>query len=143
MAIFDKFRNYFDYASSFTVYIDNNTLTYVLTTAKLNATGYRWVAELADFKFNIRYRPGQSNGDADALARLPAEFVSYMADCTEEVPMSNIDATIDGIEALKDGNAIWISALTHDDDVMELDQQFLFYPYGFHQTSPKAGWDNR
>uniref|UniRef100_A0AAV2JYX0 Uncharacterized protein n=1 Tax=Knipowitschia caucasica TaxID=637954 RepID=A0AAV2JYX0_KNICA len=27
------------------------------TVAKLNATGYRWVGELADFNFTIRYRP--------------------------------------------------------------------------------------
>jgi hypothetical protein len=38
---------------------DNNPLTYVLSTAKLNATGLRWVGELAEFNFTIRYRPGK------------------------------------------------------------------------------------
>ena len=32
----------------FDVYTDNNPLTYVLTTAKLDAMGHRWVAGLAN-----------------------------------------------------------------------------------------------
>ena len=53
-AVTEKFRDYLYYAPHFTVYTDNNPLTYVLSSAKLNATGHRWVAELADFRFTIR-----------------------------------------------------------------------------------------
>lgn len=42
-AICDKFRDYLYYAPTFTVYTDNNPLTYVLSTARLNAVGHRWV----------------------------------------------------------------------------------------------------
>ena len=66
-AITDRFKDYLSYAPHFTVYTDNNPLTYVLTTAKLNAVGIRWVNELADFNFTIKYRPGRENIDADAL----------------------------------------------------------------------------
>ncbi len=59
-AICDKFRDYLYYAPTFTVYTDNNPLTYVLSTARLNAVGQRWVGELADFHFDIRYRPGKA-----------------------------------------------------------------------------------
>lgn len=52
-AICDKFRDYLYYAPTFTVYTDNNPLTYILTTARLNAAGHRWVGELADFHFDI------------------------------------------------------------------------------------------
>ena len=45
-------------------------MTYVLTSAKLDACGQRWVAELANYNFTIRYRCGQSNVEADALSRL-------------------------------------------------------------------------
>ena len=38
------------------VYTDNNPLTYVVTSAKLNTTGLRCVGELADFNSQIRYR---------------------------------------------------------------------------------------
>ena len=40
-AICDQFRDYLYYACSFKVYTDNNPLSYVLSSAKLNATGLR------------------------------------------------------------------------------------------------------
>lgn len=69
-AVTEKFQDYL-YGKKFTVVTDNNPLTYVLTSAKLDATGHRWVAALAAFDFEIRYRPGRNNADADSLSRLP------------------------------------------------------------------------
>ena len=37
------------YDGEFEVYTDNNPLTYILTTVKLDATGQRWVASLANY----------------------------------------------------------------------------------------------
>ena len=59
------------YGGRFEVFTDNNPLTYVLTTAKLDATGQRWVANLANYTFSIKYKSGKSNVDADALSRNP------------------------------------------------------------------------
>ena len=56
-SITEKFSDYLKYGPQFTIYTDNNPLTYVLTTAKLNAVGLRWIAELSDFNFVIKYRP--------------------------------------------------------------------------------------
>lgn len=39
----EKFRDYLYYARHFTIYTDNNPLTYVMRSAKLNAVGHRWV----------------------------------------------------------------------------------------------------
>lgn len=69
-AVVDKFHDYL-YGAQFTVRTDNNPLTYVLTTAKLNATGHRWLSALATYNFTLQYRPGSSNIDADALSRNP------------------------------------------------------------------------
>ena len=69
-AVTEKFHDYL-YNKKFTVITDNNPLTYVLTSAKLDATGHRWVAALAAFDFDIRYRPGRNAADADQLSRLP------------------------------------------------------------------------
>ena len=66
-AITDKFHEYL-YGSQFQVYTDNNPLTYVLTTAKLDATGHRWVAALSNYTFSILYKPGKGHKDADALS---------------------------------------------------------------------------
>ena len=51
----DKRHDYL-YEVKFTVWTDNNPLTYVLTTAKLNGTGHRWLAALATYEFDIKYR---------------------------------------------------------------------------------------
>ena len=83
-AVCDKFRDYLYYAPSFVVYTDNNPLTYVMSSAKLNATGQRWVAELADFNFTVKYRPGSSNADADTLSRIPLDMEKYMTVCSKE-----------------------------------------------------------
>ena len=68
-AVTDKFHDYL-YGNKFTVFTDNNPLTYVLTTAKLDAMGHRWVASLSSYEFDIVYRSGASNRDADALSRI-------------------------------------------------------------------------
>ena len=49
-AITDRFHEYL-YGGQFNVYTDNNPLTYILTSAKLDATGQRWVASLANYDF--------------------------------------------------------------------------------------------
>ena len=69
-AVTERFHEYL-YGGNFEVFTDNNPLTYVLTTAKLDATGQRWIANLANYNFKIFYRSGRSNIDADALSRIP------------------------------------------------------------------------
>ena len=69
-SVCDRFHEYL-YGGKFEVFTDNNSLTYILTTAKLDATGQRWVANLANYTFSIKYKSGKSNVDADALSRNP------------------------------------------------------------------------
>ena len=69
-AITDRFHEYL-YGGEFEVFMDNNPLTYILTSAKLDATGQRWVAVLGLYDFQIHYRSGKKNVNADALSRIP------------------------------------------------------------------------
>ena len=124
-AVTDQFRDYLYYAPEFTVFTDNNPLTYVLTTAKLNATGLRWIGELSDFKFNIKYRPGSSNTDADSLSRLPGCFEQYMAACTQTVSQEELGATITVIGAQDKGDVTWISSITTDYNLLQEHETFL------------------
>ncbi len=68
-AVTEKFHDYL-YGAKFHVKTDNNPLTYIQTTAKLDATGQRWAAALANYEFTITYRSGKSNIEADALSRI-------------------------------------------------------------------------
>ena len=70
--VMEKFNDYF-YGSQFTVVTDSNPLTYILTSAKLDATSYRWLAALSTYSFKLKYRAGKRNLDADGLSRRPHE----------------------------------------------------------------------
>ncbi|KAI5613075.1 hypothetical protein C0J50_11435 [Silurus asotus] len=110
-AVCEKFRDYLFYAPHFTIFTDNNPLTYVMSTAKLNAVGHQWVGELADFRFDIKHRPGKANIDADTLSRLPLDMGKYVAECTEDLPLEVIRAIWDGTHAARKKDVAWIAAL--------------------------------
>ena len=68
-AIIEQFHEYL-YGNTFDVYTDNNPLTYVSTTAKLDAMGHRLLASLANYNFHLHYPSGRSNVEADALSQI-------------------------------------------------------------------------
>jgi transposase InsO family protein len=80
-SVTEKFHDYL-YGTIFEVVTDNNPLTYVNTSAKLDATGQRWMAALSNYNFTISYRKGKQNTDADGLSRIPQQ------------PESNSDAAV-------------------------------------------------
>lgn len=70
-AVTEKFSDYL-YGSL----TDSNPLTYILSTAKMDLMSYRWLAALYTFNFNLHYRAGKLNSDADGLSRRPYGEVS-------------------------------------------------------------------
>ena len=50
--------------------MDNNPLTYILITAKLDTASHPRVASLANYNFQLHYPAGKANIDADALLRV-------------------------------------------------------------------------
>ena len=72
-AVTKQFHHYLYGASSFVVTTDHNPFTYVQTTAKLDAVGHRWIADLSGYNFVVNYKAGKLNCDADALSRRPIE----------------------------------------------------------------------
>jgi RNase H-like domain found in reverse transcriptase/Reverse transcriptase (RNA-dependent DNA polymerase)/Integrase zinc binding domain/Chromo (CHRromatin Organisation MOdifier) domain/Domain of unknown function (DUF4939)/Retroviral aspartyl protease/Integrase core domain len=52
-----------------TVYTDHRNLQYFSSSQKLNRRQVRWSLFLADFNFNLVYRPGLEGGKPDALSR--------------------------------------------------------------------------
>ena len=94
LAITDRFHDYLYGGNTFDVYTDNNPLTYVLSTAKLDACSHRWVARLANYNFNIHYRSGITNVDADALSHI------QWPDILSDPDMVDFDETI-GTQSIK------------------------------------------
>ncbi|KAJ8023271.1 hypothetical protein HOLleu_35637 [Holothuria leucospilota] len=76
-AVCNKFKDYLYHAKNTLVYTDNNPLTYIFTSAKLDAVGQRWLADLTNYDLSIQYRSGKTNVESDALSRRPYDDVDY------------------------------------------------------------------
>ena len=93
--ITDQFHEYL-YGNTFDIYTDNNPLTYVITTAKLDALGHRWIAGLANF--HIHYRSGKSNVEADALSQIEWEKCNEIETIQSDSIQAIVTAVINGHE---------------------------------------------
>ena len=56
--------------NQFVVRTDNNLLTYIFSSANLDAAGQWWVACLASYNFSLEYQRGKDNTVADFLSRM-------------------------------------------------------------------------
>ena len=81
-AVTERFSDYLSY-TPFTVFIDNNPLTYMMKAAKLNATGLYGVAEFSNYLFEILYCPGKKNGDVDGLSRQRHTLINMLKNLPE------------------------------------------------------------
>ena len=90
-AVTDQFHEYLYRSPKFDVFTDNNPLTYILMTAKLDATGHRWIANLGPYHFDLHYKPGKKN-PADPLSRINWSSVkNHMVKATFD--LAQIDQT--------------------------------------------------
>ena len=82
--------------NEFVVHTDNNPLTYIFSSANLDAAGQCWVAHLASYNFFLEYQKGKDNTVADFLSwmneRLPEEEVQ---EYLNKIPYPGIKAVLD------------------------------------------------
>lgn len=76
-AITEKFKDYL-WGATIEAFTDNSPLVH-LATANLGAVEQRWVNQLANYRYTIKFRSGRANKNADALSRLPSEMAEAMA----------------------------------------------------------------
>ena len=122
-AITDKFHDYL-YSAKFDVFMDNNPLTYILSTEHLDSTGHRWVAGLSNYNFTLTYRSGKLNKDADALSRLPetteAQPIIY-PDVLKAIMHTSQVATEEGPLA----EAVFVTQTVESDEASQLPDERL------------------
>lgn len=105
-AVTGKFFDHL-YGHKFSVLTDNNPLKYVMTTAKLDATGQRWVSQLSGFDFDIHYRQGRTNSNADALSRMSSQDVcKALQSCPQRVVSVPENRVLPGPEQAANDNAV-------------------------------------
>lgn len=76
-SVCEKFSHWLK-GHTFTVWTDNNPLTYIMSKPKLDACEQRWVSKLAPYSFDIKHIAGTKNVVADTLSRDPfARTVSH------------------------------------------------------------------
>lgn len=97
-AVTEKFREYL-LGQKCVVYTDNNPLSH-LTTSKLGAVEHRWAAQLASFDFELKYRSGKSNGNADGLSR---QNQPDQEDVSDLVPGTAVPRLLQQVAAQGDG----------------------------------------
>ena len=83
------------------------------TTAKLGATGHRWVAALSNYTFSIIYKPGKGHIDADALSCIRWPEAMELSSQTVHAVCEGVQAPHGKVETLCQGAHV-VDALSED-----------------------------
>ena len=82
--------------NKFVVHTNNNPLTYIFSSANLDAAGQHWVAHLTSYNFSLEYQKGKDNTVANFLSqmneRLPEEEVQ---EYLNKIPYPGVKAVLD------------------------------------------------
>ena len=82
--------------NEFIVRTDNNPLTYIFSSANLDAAGQRWVAQLASYNFALKYQKGKDNTIANFLSHLDDPLPpSKVQDYLNKIPYPGVKAVLD------------------------------------------------
>lgn len=74
LAVTDKFKDYF-WGAQFTIYTDNKPLVQ-LNTARLGAVEQRWVAQLSNYTFDIKYHPEPDTRICTQQVIVPVDYTT-------------------------------------------------------------------
>ena len=99
-AVTEQFHEYLSpygkNSNEFVVHTDNNLLTYIFSSANLDAAGQRWVARLTSYNFSLEYQKGKDNTVTDFLSQmnecLPEEEVQ---EYLNQIPHPGVKAVLD------------------------------------------------
>ena len=99
----------------FVVCTDNNPLTYIFSSANLDAAGQHWVTHLSSYNFSLEYQKGKDNTVVDFLSwmneRLPEEEVQ---EYLNKIPYPGVKAVLNNVITPIKGHAEQGVRLTPD-----------------------------
>ena len=82
--------------NEFVVRTDNNPLTYIFSSANLDAAGQRWVACLTSYNFSLEYQKGKDNTVANFLSRMNECFPEEeVQEYLNQIPHPGVKAVLD------------------------------------------------
>ena len=129
-SVTEKFHPYL-YGNKFQVFTDSNPLTYVLTTAKLDATSHRWVATLSNYDFELIYRSGKTNTEADALSRIEWPEAMRMGPGTVHMEQDTVHAVCHAVVCPQ---VALIESVTDEPSVLKELEEASMLPVGKMNT---------
>ena len=99
-AVTDQFHEYLSpygkNRNEFIVRTDNNPLTYIFSSANMDAAVQRWVAQLASYNFALEYQKGKDDTVADFLSHLDDRLpVGEVQDYLNKIPYPGVKAVLD------------------------------------------------
>ena len=81
--------------NEFVVRTDNNPLTYIFSSANLDAAGQRWVVCLTSYNFSLEYQKGKDNMVADFLSRMNERLpVEEVQEYLNQIPYPGVKAVL-------------------------------------------------
>ena len=114
--------HFFLYGHRFTLRTDHPSLTTLLAGASKGHKPMRltrWADRLAQYTFNVEYRPGRLNAVADYLSR-PVEPVRCVEAVVQDSDASASISTIFGNPALRAVSPVELAVATSADDVLKI-----------------------
>ena len=100
LAVTEQFHGYLSpymkNRNEFVVHTDNNPLTYIFSTANLDAAGQRWVAHLTSYNFTLEYQKGKDYTVADFLSCMDDRLTEgEVQDYLSKIPYPGVKAVLD------------------------------------------------
>ena len=137
-AITDQLHEYL-YGNTFDVYTDNNHLTYVLSTARLDTLGHRWITGLTNYNFHIHYKSGKGKVEADALSRIDWEKCdkTIQANSIQAIVAAAIPGDVVNIEAVSCSMQVIESLFPIPADTITISKAITRLPNQSHTTHPE------
>ena len=106
--------------------MDNNPLTYVMTTPNLDVIGHRWVAAMAGYNMTIEYLKGTDNKVADLMSqvheRLDPETVTVLLNHAQYSDVPRVEA--DDLHVMEEHQKIDEDVILQAHQLVKQDKHF-------------------